>query len=183
MITTYQAKSTANSITNLIGSVSLPMLGVAALIWVGFSLEDLVEDTKSWAKKQGNDFANYLTKTGLINYTADEIGKAITETEEEKVRMYGEMIAFYQAGEGNYSSSRGIRYRKDMESLETREEILRQMLNDIATGNTGGPGKVGWVLQPTDADQDKAKTAELLQSWYEMEGGEGNIDWDISDAT
>ena len=183
MITTYQAKSTANTITNLIGSVSLPMLGVAALIWVGFSLDDFIEDTKSWAKRQGNSIADYLTSTGIINYTADEIGRAITETEEEKQRMYAEMIAFYNApeifGVSNFDSKKGKRYRKDMEALETRDQILRKMLNDIATGNTEGMGKVGWVLQPSDSDKDKQTTADLLQSWYEMEGGEGEISWDV----
>ena len=61
---------------------------------------------------------------------------------------------------------------------ETREEILRKMLNDIATGNTDGLIKVGWVYQQTESDREA--TADILQEWYRSEGGEGQIDWDIS---
>jgi len=179
MITTYQAKSTANAVTNLIGSVSLPMLGIAALIWVGFSLDDFIEDTKSWAKRQGNAFADYLTKSGVINYTADEIGRAIIETENKKAAMYAEMTQFYQADPANYDSKRGVNYRKDLQALENREQILRKMLNDIATGNVDGMEKISWVLQPSDSEQDRQVTADLLQNWYQSEGGEGTIDWDV----
>ena len=180
MITTYQAKATANTVTNLIGSVSLPMLGIAALIWVGFSLDDFIEDTKSWAKRQGNKLAGWIESNGLINYTADELGRAIVETEEKKAALYAESTQFYQAAQGNYSSAKGKRYRKDLESLEEREEILRKMLNDIATGNTDKLYKAGWLFQQTEGD--KVKTADFLQSWYQQEGGEGEIDWEISDS-
>jgi len=179
LITTYQAKSTANAVTNLIGSVSLPMLGIAALIWVGFSLDDFIEDTKSWAKRQGNAFADYLTKSGVINYTADEIGRAIVETENKKAAMYAEMTQFYQADPSNYNSKRGVNYRKDLQALENREQILRKMLNDIATGNVDGMEKISWVLQPSDSEQDRQVTADLLQQWYQQEGGEGTINWDV----
>jgi len=180
MITTYQAKATANTVTNLIGSVSLPMLGIAALIWVGFSLDDFIEDTKSWAKRQGNKLASWIESNGLINYTADEIGRAITETENKKAALYAESTAFYQAGEGNFNSAKGKRYRKDLEALEEREEVLRKMLNDIATGNTDSLYKAGWLFQQTEGD--KTKTADFLQAWYQQEGGEGDIDWEISDS-
>lgn len=178
MITSYQAKATANTVTNLIGSISLPMLGVAALIWVGFSLDDFIEETKDWAKRQGDKFADYLTKSGVINYTADEIGRAIVENEEKKQDLYAESMAFYQANSENYSSSKGKNYRKRLTALEERDVILRKMLNDIATGNTSGIGKVGWVFQP-DTEADRENTADLLQSWYQQEGGEGEIDWDV----
>lgn len=177
-MTTHQARIASNTITNLIGSISLSTLGIAALIWVGFSLDEFVEEVKGWTKKTGYAFADWLTKSGLINYTADEIGRAITETEEEKARVYGEMIAFYNAAEGNYNSAKGKAYRRELEALETREEILRKMLNDIATGNTDGLIKVGWVYQQTESDREA--TADILQEWYRSEGGEGQIDWDIS---
>lgn len=180
MITTYQAKATANTVTNLIGSVSFPMLGIAALIWVGFSLDDFIEDTKSWAKRQGNKLASWIESNGLINYTADEIGRAITETENKKAALYAESMEFYQAGEGNYSSAKGKRYRADLTALEEREEVLRKMLNDIATGNTDSLYKAGWLFQQTEGD--KEKTADFLQSWYQQEGGEGDINWEISDS-
>ena len=181
MITTYQAKATANTVTNLIGSISFPMLGIAALFWVGFSLDDFIEDTKAWAKRQGNAFADYLTKSGVINYTADEIGRAIVETENKKAAMYGEMTQFYQADPDNYNSKRGVNYRKDLQALENREQILRKMLNDIATGNVDGMEKISWVLQPSDSEQDRQVTADLLQQWYQQEGGEGTINWDIGE--
>jgi len=34
-------------------------------------------------------------------------------------------------------------------------------------------------LQPSDSEQDRQVTADLLQNWYQSEGGEGTIDWDV----
>jgi len=53
-------------------------------------------------------------------------------------------------------------------------------LNDIATGNTDSLYKAGWLFQQTEGD--KTKTADFLQAWYQQEGGEGDIDWEISDS-
>lgn len=178
-MTTHQARIASNTVTNLIGSISVGTLGVAALIWVGFSLDEFVEKAKGWAKTTGYAFADWLTDNGFINYTADEIGRAITENDEEKARVYAEMLEFYQAADGNYSSQRGKNYRSELEALEKRDVILRKMLNDIATGNTDGLIKVGWVYQTTESDREA--TADILQEWYRSEGGEGQIDWDISE--
>jgi hypothetical protein len=181
MITSYQAKSAVNSVANVMGAVSLPMLGVAALIWVGFSIDDAIDEIKSWTKRAGNKVADWLTSAGLINYTADEIGRAITATDEEKVQVYEESIAFYNEHPDNYSSAKGKAYRRQLTDLESRDVILRKMLNDIATGNTSGMYKAGWVFQQMGNEQDKENTADLLQNWYEYEGGPGDIDWEISD--
>jgi len=180
IITSYQAKSAVNSVANVMGAVSLPMLGVAALIWVGFSIDDAIDEIKSWTKKAGNKVADWVTKAGLINYTADEIGRAITANDEKKVQVYEESIAFYNEHPDNYSSAKGKAYRRELTDLESRDVILRKMLNDIATGNTSGLYKAGWLFQQTEGDKDK--TADFLQDWYEYEGGGGQIDWEISDS-
>lgn len=178
-MTTHQARIASNTLTNLIGSISVGTLGIAALIWVGFSLDEAIEKVKGWTKKTGYAFADWLTDNGFINYTADEIGRAITETENEKARVYGESLEFYQAAEGNYSSQRGKNYRSELQALEDREVVLRRMLNKIATGDTDGLIEVGWVYQQTESDREA--TADVLQEWYRAEGGEGEIDWDIDE--
>ncbi len=54
-------------------------------------------------------------------------------------------------------------------SLESREQILRKMLNDIAQG-----GGVGYLIGGSDEAQK-----ENLQEYYESEGGTGQIDWEL----
>ena len=96
IITTYQASSALDGVSNLLGSIGWPLLGVAGLIYVGFSIDDLVEDTKTWAKKQGDALAGWLEKNGLVNYTADEIGLAIKENDAKIAELVGEMGANVQ---------------------------------------------------------------------------------------
>lgn len=172
LVRRHAFNSNANIVTNSLQSISLPLIAGAALLYVGFSLDDVVESAKSTFSKYTNKISDWLVDpdgAGVVNYTADEIGRAIVKTEEEKAATLDEYMEFIQSTPGGFSSARGVTYRRKLESLESREQILRKMLNDIAEG-----GGVGYLIGGSDEAQK-----ENLQEYYEREGGEGQIDWEL----
>jgi len=176
LVRRHQVNSTAHIVTSSLQSVSLPLLGVAALIYVGFSVDELVEQAKSTFDKYTNKISDWLVDpdgAGVVNYTADEIGRAIQKTEQEKAAVMEEYMAFFNSPEfalsGGMKGARATAYRRKLESLESREQILRKMLNDIAEG-----GGIGYLIGGSDKAQK-----ENLQEYYESEGGQGQIDWEL----
>ena len=149
LVRRHQINSVANNVTSAIQSISLPLLGVAALIYVGFSADELIEQAKSTFDKYTNKISDWLVDpdgAGVVNYTADEIGRAITKTEQEKAETLEKYMAWIQSAgftlQGGMKGPTATAYRRKLESLESREQILRKMLNDIAEG--GGMGYVIW---------------------------------------
>ena len=172
LVRRHAFNSNANIVTNSLQSVSLPLIAGAALLYVGFSLDDVVESAKSTFSKYTNKISDWLVDpdgAGVVNYTADEIGRAIVKTEEEKAATMEEYMEYIQSTPGGFSSARGVGYRRKLESLESREQILRKMLNDIAQG-----GGIGYLIGGSDKAQK-----ENLQEYYESEGGTGQIDWEL----
>ena len=188
LITTYQAKSVATSTANLLGSISLPMLGVAALIWVGYGLTEIVDDVKKWTKTTGSNIANWMTENGLINYTADEIGRAIKEAEEEQAALVGEMGANVQRycdpNSPEFNKTKCNNLNAEGARLEKKIQTLRKMLNQIAEGELPIYG-AGWLLFTGKGDIQAHK--DILDTWYVREyleeyGDEGDKtppDWEI----
>ena len=188
ILTTYQAKSAVNSAASLLGSVSLPMLGVAALIWVGYGLTEIVDDVKKWTKTTGSNIADWMTKNGLINYTADEIGRAIQEAEEEQAALVGEMGAnvqrFCDPNSPEFNETKCKNLNAEGARLEKKIRTLRKMLNQIVEGEIPIYG-AGWLFFTGDGDIDAHK--DILDTWYEREylddygdsGDKTPPDWDI----
>lgn len=180
---TYQAKIASNSITNLIGSLSIGTLGWAALIWVGFSLDDAIEKAKGLTKEWGYKAADWLTQAGFVNYTADEIGRAIQENDEA---LAANSTAYHEYLNSSsdpqvYSSQKAVNFRKEAAILQNRDTTLRKMLDQITRGEVPSYG-VSWMFQQPDHVADQESTAEILQTWYEYEGGEGQVNWDIDES-
>ena len=172
----HSVNSNARIVTDSLQSVSLPLIGVAALLYVGFSLDDVVESAKSTFSKYTNKISDWLVDpdgAGVVNYTADEIGRAIIKTEEEKAATMNEYMAFVQSSafalDGGMKGPKATGYRRKLEALEAREQLLRKMLNDIAEG-----GGMGYLIGGSDEAQK-----QNLQDYYEREGGEGQIDWEL----
>lgn len=180
LIDTYQARSVAKSTTDLLGSISFPMLGVAALIWVGFSLDEFIEEAKGQFQSFTSKISDWLVDpdgAGIVNYTADEIGRAIIVTREEKAALYEESKTFYEQNpQGGYSSAEGKNYRRRIKALDDRERILEKMLDDITQGTGSVPGYFVYGMGTSDAAQRR-----MLQEAYEEYGGEGQIDWELGD--
>lgn len=175
LLTSYQARSVAKSATDLLSSISFPMLGVAALIWVGFSLDEFIEEAKGQFQSFTNKISDWLVDpdgAGVVNYTADELGRAIIVTREEKAALYEESKRFYEQNpQGGYSSAEGKNYRRRIKALDDRERILEKMLDDIV--NERGAVS-GYLIGGSDELQK-----QRLQEYYEEYGGEGQIDWEL----
>lgn len=187
IINTYQAGSALGGISNLLGAIGWPLLGVAGLIYVGFSLDDFVEDTKSWAKKQGDKLAGWMETNGLVNYTADEIGRAINENDAKIAELVGEMGANVQnycdPNSPNFSASECKRINEEMDRLQRRDKVLRKMLQQIVDKDVGLVG-MSWILYT--GENDKQTHEDILSRWYAYEYrqdyGESATevpDWDI----
>lgn len=176
LVRRHAINSNAAIVTNSLQSISLPLIGAAALIYVGFSLDEVIEQAKSTFDKYTNKISDWLVDpdgAGVVNYTADEIGRAIVKTEEEKATVLEEYMAFVQSEQfalsGGMKGARATSYRRELESLEAREQLLRKMLNDIAQG-----GGIGYLIGGSDEAQK-----QQLQDYYESEGGEGQINWEL----
>ena len=172
LVRRYAVNSNAAIVTNSLQSISMPLIAGAALLYVGFSLDEVVESVKSTGNKYINKISDWLVDpdgAGVINYTADEIGRAIIKTEEEKAATMNEYMEFIQSTPGGFTSARGVAYRRKLESLESREQILRKMLNDIAEG-----GGMSYLIGGSEELQK-----QRFQEYYEREGGEGQIDWEL----
>ena len=168
LLTTYQAKSVADSAASILGSISFPMLGLAALIYVGYGLTELVDDAKKWAKNTGSAIADWMTDNGIINYTADELGRAIKEAEEEQAALVGEMGAnvqrFCDPDSPEFNKTKCDNLNAEGARLEKKIRTLRKMLDQIVKGEVPIYG-ASWLFY--FGDQDKRAHSDILDRWYE----------------
>ena len=187
IIKTYQASSALGGFTNLLGSIGWPLLGVAGLLYVGFSFDDFIEDTKTWAKKQGDNLANWFEKNGLVNYTADEIGRAINENDAKIAELVGEMgenvQKYCDPNSPNFSESECKRINSEMDRLQKRDKVLRKMLQQIIDNKVPFAG-ASWLFYT--GKQDDSTQSDLLDQWYRYQFREDygsnptdEPDWDI----
>jgi len=187
IIDTYQANSALGGISNLLGSIGWPLLGVAGLIYVGFSFDEFIEDTKTWAKKQGDSLAGWLEKNGLVNYTADEIGRAIQENDQKIAELVGEMGANVQKycdpNSPNFSATECKRINQEMDRLQKRDKVLRKMLQQIVDKDVDPMG-ASWIIWTGASDGESHEN--ILTNWYKYryrqdygESADDVPDWDI----
>jgi len=188
LIRTHNINSGVKGVTNAMGAVSLPLLAVAALIWVGFSWDDAKDKAKSFIWGIADPISDYITKSGIyFNYTADEIGRAIQLNQERKIELgkeFEEYISSYtgdpEGYDAYYNGGKATFMRQKLTAYENRDKVLRQMLRDIASGENTG---LGWVLDPHGG-----RSEEFLQTSYEgyaQDMGYNTddqlppVDWDI----
>lgn len=175
----YKTTSVASSVGNVLQGIGWPVLAGAALLYVGFSLDDLIEDTKGFIDSTSDGVVNWVEDNGLVVYTAPKIGEEIKQTEEKKAAIYEQYVNDLNSGKYTYSSQEAKRVRKKLERLETREQTLRRMLDKIAKGEASEFSLVtffdsGGVVAGTT--QGDATVDRTLQEFYEQEGGVGEFD-------
>ena len=179
VIRRYKKTSVANSVGNVLQGVGWPVLAGAALLYVGFSLDELIDDVKDTIDSSSDAVVNWVEDIGLVVYTAPYIGKEIKETEEEKARIYQQYVDDLNAGKYEFSSNTAKNVRKKLERLQRREDTLGNMLDKIAKGEATAFSYVsifdsGGVVEGTT--QGQATVDRTLQEFYESEGGEGDFD-------
>lgn len=188
LIRMHKYNSASRSVTNTMGAVSLPVLAVAALIWVGFSWDDAKDKAKSFIFGIADPISDWITKSGIyFNYTADEIGRAIQLNNERKLKLneeYQEYISSYTGNPEDYDAyyygGKASFMRQKLTAYENRDKVLRQMLRDISSGENTD---LGWLYDPNNA-----RSEEFLQTAYEgysQDMGYNTddqlppVDWDI----
>jgi len=171
-ISLARKRTIANTTTNALNSISWPMLGIAALFYAGATIDDVLGGAKNLFDRTTNYISDRIANSRLWNYTSDELGRAIEKTNQEKAKTYEDWQAYMRGGGGyNDATSRG--YKTKLQALENRDRILREMLNDIATGENTSLGYLSNIRKASEQ-------AEYLQRAYEEYGGEGTIDWEIN---
>jgi len=159
---------------NIAQSISFPLIGLAALVYVGFSADELVDDVKSFVDNSADKLKGYMEKKGWVNYQADEIGRQMAAIVIEQDELMAEMLAIGNTP-GGMDSWQAKRFRwiqNRLTLLSKRDDILRKMLNDIVTGKRSGFTTYG-------GDRSAALHEAALQSWYESEGGTDQVEWEL----
>jgi len=165
-------RTVANTTTNALGSIGWPMVGLAALFYASVTLDDVIGGAKNAFDRTTNWISDKIVNSRLWNYTSDEIGREIEKVTNEKAQTYSDWMAYMQGGGGyNDATSRG--YKSKLQALENRDQILRQMLDDIATGKNS---EIGYLSNLRTVKEQQ----EFLQEQYEIYGGEGDLDWEIN---
>jgi hypothetical protein len=165
-------RTVARTTTDALNSISWPMLGIAALFYAGATIDDVLGGAKNIFDRTTNWISDRIVNSRLWNYTSDELGRAIEKNNQEKAQTYQDWQA-YMSGGGGYNDATSRGYKTKLQALENRDRILRQMLNDIATGENT---ELGYLSNVRKASEQ----AEYLQRAYEEYGGEGQIDWEIN---
>jgi hypothetical protein len=165
-------RTVTTTTTNLLNSISWPMLGIAALFYAGATIDDVLGGAKNLFDRTTNWVSDRVANSRLWNYTSDEIGREIEKVTNEKAQTYADWQAYMQGGGGfDDATSRG--YKTKLQALENRDQILRQMLDDIVTGKNT---EIGWLSNVRSVKEQQ----EFLQEQYEIYGGEGDLDWEIN---
>jgi len=174
LVKSTQLNSRINAGANVAQSISFPLLGIAALVYVGFSANELIDDIKEFAESSSDKFKGYMEKKGWINYQADEIGRAVAALEKEQADLTAEMLLIGNTpgGMDSWQLKRFRAIQNRLPMLEKRKEILLKMLNDIATGERKGYTAYG-------GERSQELHEQALQSWYESEGGTDEVDWEL----
>tara|TARA_R110000823_G_scaffold245364_2_gene369431 strand:- start:1804 stop:2424 length:621 start_codon:yes stop_codon:yes gene_type:complete len=174
LVKSTQLNSRINAGANVAQSISFPLLGIAALVYVGFSANELVDDIKGFVDSSSDKLKGYMEKNGWINYQADEIGRQIAAIEKEQEELVAEMMLLGNTpgGMDSWQLKRFRAIQNRLPILSKRDDILRKMLNDIVTGERKGYTAYGGARSEELHEQ-------ALQSWYESEGGTDEVDWEL----
>jgi hypothetical protein len=170
-----RTRTVTNTATNAIGAIGWPLVGLAALFYADVVLDDVINGAKNVFSRTTNWISDKIVNSRLWNFTADEIGREIEKVTNEKAQTYADWQAYMKGG-GKYDDSTSRGYKNKLQALENRDRILREMLNDIATGENTD---IGWVSNVRSIKEQQ----DYLQEQYEKYGGEGTLNWEINRNT
>jgi len=162
IVKSHQRNNIVRNVNNSLQSLSFPLLAVAGLIYVGFSADEIIEDAKNLYNRVIDAGSDWAIKNLNIDYTADNIGREIEKVTQEKAELLGVMGANVQkycdSNSPEFSRARCAGIQQQSRSLERRETILRNMLNDIVEGK-----ERGWF----GGSDSATKVQEYLQAQYQ----------------
>jgi len=178
LLTSNRINQNINSAAKVLGSTGGIGIALAALVYVSFSLEDIINATKAFVDNSSDKVKGWMESKGYINYQADEIGRQIFTIRTETDALEKELLILINQT-GPISESQNIRIqfiRRRLPILSKRDDILREMLNDIVTGKRRGYTAYG-------GERSESLHTEALQAFYEEYGGTDEVDWDLDTGT
>ena len=191
-LSTQRINSTISSTGQLVGGIGVPLLGLAALWWVSFSLDELIDDIfgpGGFVDNTSDKIKTKLEKDGYVNYEADEYGREVVKIQMEMETLWIENNAVHarMSQTGPPFSDADVKainkINKRMDILSKREKVLRSLIAKIAAGEIKG-----YAVQMTGDDEWRDKVfRESLSADYEAEyesmyGEEVDIDdsvWEL----
>jgi hypothetical protein len=186
-IDAQQVNAGFSAVGTLLNGISWPLLGVAALLYVGFSLDDIIDDTKDFIDNQSTKLTSYLEKKGWVNYSADELGREVQKIVNEQTALFEEnqtLNAVIQTQPNKQPTETQLKrlqaIDRRMKILEKRDRVLRQLIADIAAG------KQKWYEYAWFVGEDNQDFIDVLDRQYRMayqemygEDPDENLDWII----
>ena len=97
-LSTQRINSTISSTGQLVGGIGVPLLGLAALWWVSFSLDELIDDIfgpGGFVDNTSDKIKTKLEKDGYVNYEADEYGREVVKIQMEMETLWIENNAVH----------------------------------------------------------------------------------------
>jgi len=159
----------AQAVGTAIGGLGVYALGAAALLYVGFSFDETVDNIST-------RFSTWLEKSGFVNYHADEYGRAMVEVQLELDALNAEAMALNTSrSEGWQTRHQAIMTRVAL--LVKREEVLTALIDAIRAGEEDG-----WNTRGRAGGHASALN-ERYTDWYIRTHGSAPDEipeWDLS---
>jgi len=160
----------------ILQGVSWPLLAVAALWWVSFSLDDMVDAVTNFIDNTSTKIVTKFEKEGWVNYEADEFGREVVKIQNEMEDLWIEFAIVGNNQISTFNETRAQQILKRMDVLSKREKVLRSLIHKIAEGEIKG------YRTGTDAKFRTSLSEAYEAEWYEMYGEEIDVQdtiWDI----
>jgi len=168
----------------ILQGVSWPLLAVAALWYVSFSLDDLVDAVTGFIDNTSTKIKTKLEKEGWINYEADEYGREVVKIQNEMEDLWQEFAIVGNNQISTFNETRAKQILARMDILSKREKVLRSLIHKIAEGEIKGYER-GFILgsdEWRDEEYRKSLSAAYEEEWLQMYGEEIDVQdtiWDI----
>jgi len=162
-----------------IGGLGVAGAAIAALLYVGFNIEDYIDDKSS-------AILGYLEKKGWVRYQAPVYGQRLEACRAEQEALFNESAALNGTIKNQgFPMTETQRARLDsihsrMQVLTRRDAVLVSIINDIAEGR-----RAGYWTHFGIAGFDTLLEREYDQEYFEMYGygGESGLQYDQDDTT
>jgi len=166
----------------ILQGVSWPLLAVAALWWVSFSLDDFIDAVTGFVDNTSTKIVTKFEKEGWVNYEADEYGREVVkiQNEMEALRQEIEIIHARMRAQGPpwapADEARANQIHTRMAVLSKREKVLISLIHKISEGEIKGYRTGG------ERQFRESLSEAYEEEWLEMYGEKIDVQdtiWDI----
>ena len=163
------ATDTAKAVGSAVGGLGVWGLAWAALLWVGFDLDETIDN---WSDR----LKGVLEGRGWVNYTADEVGRDWFKISQELDALIEEAQVLAGAMRTPENEARHRQIMARARVLTRRQEVLKAYVDAITAGDTRGY---------TLSTYEEGHQMQLNQQWrnwyYQTYGEEPDFtpEWDM----